>query len=252
MQKASFQREQEMNRLSPPPFASLDDVRRAVDWALITRRSVRAFLNTPVPREEIESILDVARFSATGVNMQPWHVHVVTGAMKSRLAAAIKEINDDPARGANLEEPYDYYPREWTAPYVDRRRKVGWHLYGLLGIEKGDKQRMHVQHGRNYHFFDAPVGLFFTVDRVMREGSLLDIGMFLQNIMIAARARGLDTCPQAAFNKFHRVIAKELSIPDNRMLVCGMSLGYADHDCIENSLVTDRASVTDFTTFYKE
>ena len=136
-----------MNRLSPPPFASLDDVRRAVDWALITRRSVRAFLHTPVPREEIESILDVARFSATGVNMQPWHVHVVTGAMKSRLSAAIKEVNDDPGRSSVLEEPYDYYPREWVAPYLDRRRNVGWSLYGLLGIEKGDKERMHTQHG---------------------------------------------------------------------------------------------------------
>jgi len=244
--------EQEVNRLSPPPIASLDDVRRAVDWALITRRSVRAFLDTPVPREEIESILDVARFSATGVNMQPWHVHVVTGAMKSRLSAAIKEVNDDPGRSSALEEPYDYYPREWVSPYLDRRRNVGWSLYGLLGIEKGDKERMHAQHGRNYHFFDAPVGLFFTVDRVMGEGSLLDVGMFLQNIMIAARARGLDTCPQQAFNKFHRVIANELSLPDKHMLVCGMSLGYADPDCIENSLVTDRASVTDFTTFYKE
>jgi nitroreductase len=111
---------------------------------------------------------------------------------------------------------------------------------------------MHAQHGRNYHFFDAPVGLFFTVERVMGEGSLLDMGMFLQNIMIAARARGLDTCPQQAFNKFHRVIANELSLPDKHMLICGMSLGYADANCIENSLVTDRAPVTDFATFYTE
>lgn len=241
-----------MNRLSPPPFSSLTDVRQAVDWALITRRSVRAFLDTPVSRKEIESILDVARFSASGVNMQPWHVHVVTDATKARLSAAIQQVNDADAAGSNLDEPYHYYPREWIAPYLDRRREVGWRLYGLLGIEKGDKARMHVQHGRNYSFFDAPVGLFFTVDRVMREGSLLDIGMFLQSIMVAARARGLDTCAQAAFNKFHRVIADELSIPDNQMLVCGMSLGYADPDCIENALVTDRTAVKDFTTFHKE
>lgn len=240
------------DRLSPPPFSSLIDVSRAVDWALVSRRSVRAFLPTPVALEEVESILEVARFSATGVNMQPWHVHVVTGAAKSRLSAAINAINDDPACSSDLDEPYDYYPREWTSPYVDRRREVGWALYGLLGIEKGDKERMHVQHGRNYRFFDAPVGLFFTVDRVMREGSLLDTGMFLQSVMLAARARGLGTCPQAAFNKFHRVIADELSIPDSQMLVCGMSLGYADPECIENSLVTDRAAVNDFTTFYNE
>ncbi|MCP3728578.1 nitroreductase [Paraburkholderia sp. CNPSo 3272] len=250
--KTPFNADTGMNRLSPPPLNSFADVARAVDWALVTRRSVRAFLPTPVPREQIEAILDVARFSATGVNIQPWHVHVVTGAMKSRLSAAIHEINDDPGRSSGLDEPYDYYPREWIAPYVDRRRAVGWNLYGLLGIEKGDKERMHVQHGRNYSFFDAPVGLFFTVDRVMREGSLLDTGMFLQSVMIAARARGLDTCPQAAFNKFHRAIAHELSIPDSQMLVCGMSLGYADHSCIENTLVTARSPVRDFTTFYNE
>ncbi|KVF78295.1 nitrobenzoate reductase [Burkholderia sp. FL-7-2-10-S1-D7] len=250
--KATFNTDIEMDRLSPAPLNSFGDVARAVDWALVTRRSVRAFLPTQVPREEIESILDVARFSATGVNIQPWHVHVVTGARKSRLSAAINEINDDPSQSSGLDEPYDYYPREWIAPYVDRRRAVGWNLYGLLGIEKGDRERMHAQHGRNYRFFDAPVGLFFTIDRVMREGSLLDTGMFLQSVMIAARARGLDTCPQAAFNKFHRVIASELSIPDNQMLVCGMSLGYADHSCIENTLVTERSPVGDFTTFYNE
>jgi nitroreductase len=241
-----------MDRRSPPPLASLTDVQRAVDWALVTRRSVRAFLSTPVPHEEIESILNVARFSASGVNMQPWHVHVVTGPMKSRLSGAINEINDDPVRSAALKEPYDYYPREWVAPYLNRRRKVGWALYGLLGIEKDDKARMHAQHGRNYSFFDAPVGLFFTVDRVMQEGSLLDYGMFLQSVMIAARGRGLHTCPQAAFLKFHRVISSVLQIPDTQMLICGMSLGYADESSIENTLVTEREAVHAFTTFHRD
>ena len=239
-----------MNRLSPPPLASLADLRQAVDWALVTRRSVRAFLGTPVPRQEIESILDAARYSASGVNMQPWQVHVVTGESKARLSAAIKEIDDDPAQTAALEDPYDYYPREWVRPYLDRRRKVGWSLYGLLGIEKGDKERMHAQHGRNYSFFDAPVGLFFTIDRAMGEGSLLDTGMFLQSVMIAARGHGLHTCPQAAFLKFHQVIASELRIPESHMLVCGMSLGYADEASIENTLVTDREPVHAFTTFH--
>jgi nitroreductase len=239
-----------MNRLAPPPLASLNDVRRAIDWALVTRRSVRAFQSTPVPDEVIESILDVARFSASGVNMQPWHVHVVTGSMKSRLSAAINEVNDDPERSSKLEDPYDYYPREWVAPYLNRRRKVGWSLYGLLGIEKGDKERMHAQHGRNYRFFDAPVGLFFTVDRVMQEGSLLDTGMFLQSVMVAARGHGLDTCPQAAFLKFHQIISSVLHIPENHMLVCGMSLGYADESSIENTLVTEREPVHAFTTFH--
>jgi nitroreductase len=153
---------------------------------------------------------------------------------------------------SELEEPYDYYPREWIAPYLNRRRKVGWSLYGLLGIEKNDKEGMHAQHGRNYSFFGAPVGLFFTVDRVMQEGSLLDTGMFLQSVMVAARGHGLDTCPQAAFLKFHQVIASVLHIPDNQMLVCGMSLGYADETSIENTLVTEREPVHAFTTFHQD
>jgi nitroreductase len=137
-----------------------------------------------------------------------------------------------------------------VSPYVDRRRKLGWELYGLLGIAKDDKPRMHAQHARNYRFFDAPVGLIFTIDRVMEQGSFIDYGMFLQSVMVAARARNLHTCPQAAFLKFHRQIAALLEIPADQMLVCGMSLGYADPSSIENSLVTEREPVSTFTTFH--
>lgn len=238
-------------RLSSPPSIPNTMLRSAVDWALVTRRSTRAFLPTPVPRADVESILEVARYSASGVNTQPWHVHVVMGAAKERLSDAILRIYDDPSRMAALDEPYDYYPQEWTSPYIDRRRKVGWDLYGLLGIPKGDKDRMHAQHGGNYRFFGAPVGLMFTMDRGMGRGSLIDYGMFLQSIMVAARARGLDTCPQAAFTTFHRVIAEQLAIPEQQMLVCGMSLGYADPSRIENSLATDREAVSNFAIFHE-
>jgi len=217
----------------------------------VTRRSIRAFLPTPVHREDIDAILAVASTAASGVNTQPWRVHVVTGEAKQRLSAAIARIDDDPGR-VEHEEPYDYYPKEWASPFVERRRKVGWDLYGLLGISKGDIERMHAQHGRNYAFFDAPVGLFFTVDRVMQTGSFLDYGMFLQSLMVAARARGLDTCPQVAFTKFHRVIAAQLGIPDRELLVCGMSLGYADPSRIENTLVTEREPVHRFTTHHAD
>lgn len=239
-------------RLAPPPNIPADTLRSVVDWALASRRSIRAFLPDPVAREDVKAILEVARFCASGVNTQPWHVYVVSGKAKDRLSDAIMRVYDDPSLNAKQDEPYDYYPQEWVSPYLDRRRKVGWDLYGLLGIEKTDKARMHAQLGRNYTFFGAPVGLMFTIDRGMGRGSLLDYGMFLQSIMLAARARGLDTCPQQAFNKFHRVITEELGIPDNQMLVCGMSLGYADQDRIENSLVTDRTAVNDFATFYEE
>lgn len=238
-------------RLSSPPSLPNDMLQSAVDWALVTRRSTRAFLPTPVPRAEVEALLNVARYSASGVNTQPWQVHVVMGAAKERLSEAIMRIHDAPSLLAAQEEPYNYYPQEWTSPYIERRRKVGWDLYGLLGIPKGDKDRMHAQHGGNYRFFGAPVGLLFTMDRILGQGSLIDYGMFLQSIMVAARARGLDTCPQVAFTRFHRVIAEELAIPEQQMLVCGMSLGHADPGRIENSLATDREAVGTFATFHE-
>jgi nitroreductase len=238
-------------RLATPPEVDPGELQRTVDWALGTRRSIRAFLPTPVSSHDVTAILDVARYCASGVNTQPWHVHVVMEAAKERLSEAILRVYDDPSGMAALDEPYDYYPREWISPYIDRRRKVGWDLYSLLGIEKGDRVRMHAQHGRNYSFFGAPVGLMFTIDRNMGRGSLIDYGMFLQNIMIAARGRGLDTCPQAAFNAFHQVIAAQLDIPEQQMFVCGMSLGYADPSRVENSLVTSRVAVEEFTTFHQ-
>ena len=221
----------------------------AVDAAITSRRSVRAFLPTPVPRATIEEILAVAARAPSGTNLQPWKVRVLTGAALARLSAAVLAVHDDPARKAEQEEEYAYYPREWVAPYIDRRRKIGWDLYGLVGIGKTDKARMHAQHGRNYGFFDAPVGLIFTIDRILEQGSWLDYGMFLQNIMVAARGRGLDTCPQAAFTPFHRVIARELALPETEMLVCGMALGHADPAAVENALVTEREPVAGFTRF---
>ena len=175
----------------------------------------------------------------------------MTGTAKEKLSAAIKAAYDDPAERAAHREEYDYYPTEWRSPYIDRRRKIGWDLYGLLGIAKTDRARMHAQHGRNYAFFDAPVGLIFTIDRVMKQGSWLDYGMFLQNVMLAARARGLDTCPQAAFTQFHRIIAQQLGLGADEMVVCGMSLGFADPAAIENTLVTERDPVEAFARFHE-
>ena len=223
----------------------------AVDEAITSRRSIRAFLPPPVPRETIEDILRVASRAPSGTNTQPWKVHVLTGGAKERLSAAIRSAFDDPAERAKHTEEYAYYPTQWQPPYIDRRRKVGWDLYGLLGIGKTDKARMHAQHGRNYAFFDAPVGLIFTIDRVMQQGSWLDYGMFLQNIMVAARARGLDTCPQAAFTQFHRIIEAQLGLGPDEMVVCGMSLGHADPEAIENTLVTEREPVAGFTRFHE-
>ena len=239
-----------MEDRKPPEGLTAEQLRAAVDFAITSRRSIRAFLPTPVPAAEIEALLAVASRAPSGTNTQPWKVHVLTGAAKDRLSAAILAAHADPAVAAAHAEEWDYYPREWAAPYVDRRRKVGWDLYGLLGIQKGDRARMHAQHGRNYAFFGAPVGLVFTIDRILRQGSFLDYGMFLQSLMVAARARGLDTCPQAAFMQYHRIIAEQLSLPATEMVVCGMSLGHADPDRVENTLVTEREPVRAFTTFH--
>ncbi|MFH7044910.1 nitroreductase [Paucibacter sp. JuS9] len=220
-----------------------------VDAAIESRHSMRAFLPTPVARQVIEDILRVASRAPSGTNTQPWQVHVLTGVARQRLSDRIMAVYDDPTELAAHSEEYAYYPREWVSPYIDRRRKIGWDLYGLLNIAKTDKARMHDQHGRNYQFFDAPVGLMFTIDRVMQQGSWLDYGMFIQNVMIAARARGLHTCPQAAFTQFHRLIAEELQLKPEQQLVCGMSLGFADPAAVENGLVTERAPVAEFTRF---
>ena len=220
-----------------------------VDTALMTRRSIRAFLPTPVPRVEIESILEAASRAPSGTNTQPWKVYVVTGESLVRLSQALLAAYEDPQRDALYQEEYPYYPRQWVSPYIDRRRKIGWDLYGLLGIGKSDKTRMHEQHAQNYRFFGAPVGLFFTIDRHMERGSWLDYGMFLQAIMTAARGRGLDTCPQAAFTPFHRVIAGHLDLAAQEQLVCGMSLGFADESALVNTLRTEREPVERFTRF---
>jgi nitroreductase len=227
-----------------------DSAPNAVDAAITTRRSIRAFQPTAVPEATIREILEVAARAPSGTNTQPWRVHVLTGDARCRLSDAITAAYDDPAERAQHVEEYDYYPREWVSPYIDRRRKVGWDLYGLLKIGKADKEKMHAQHGRNYAFFDAPVGLIFTIDRIMATGSWLDYGMFLENIMVAARGRGLDTCPQAAFTQFHRVIKGQLGLGDHEMVVCGMALGVADPDAVANRLTTARASVDEFAKFH--
>lgn len=220
-----------------------------VDKAITSRRAVRAFLPTPIAREDIEAILEVAARAPSGTNTQPWKAYVLTGSCKERLSAEILRIYNDPQQALEYTAEYRYYPRQWTSPYIERRRKVGWDLYSLLGLTRDNKAGMHAQHGRNFAFFDAPVGMIFTIDRVMERGSWLDYGMFLQNIMIAARGRGLDTCPQAAFASFHRIIAKELALPENEIVVCGMALGHADPDKIENTLVTEREPVSAFARF---
>ncbi len=222
-----------------------------VDAAITSRRSVRAFTQQAVARETLTELLQVASRAPSGTNTQPWKVYVLQGVNRDTLCekvcAAHDAIRANPALAADYREEYDYYPEQWVSPYIDRRRENGWGLYGLLGIGKGDKNKMHIQHQRNYRFFDAPVGLMFTMDRVMGRGSLVDYGMFLQNIMLAARGRGLHTCPQAAWNGFAKIILPHIGAGADEMLVCGMALGYADDADVVNTFHTPRVPVQEFT-----
>jgi len=224
---------------------------QCVDSVITGRRSIRAFLPDLLSEEDVQKILEVAQRAPSGSNTQPWKVYVLMGAKLQELSAAILNAHNHPIGEYRHTEEYNYYPVSWVSPYLERRRKVGWDLYALLELGRDNKEGMHKQHGRNYAFFNAPVGLIFTIDRVMEQGSWLDYGMFLQNIMIAAKARGLDTCPQAAFTQYHKIIAEKLQLPANEMLVCGMALGYADNSKIENTLITDRSDIQHFVTFVK-
>jgi nitroreductase len=220
-----------------------------VDQAIVRRRSVRAFLDTPVDLLMVKEILEVASRAPSGTNTQPWGVYVLTGDAKTRLSDEIVDAFLNPEKAAQHHEEYDYYPKEWIEPFIGRRRKVGFDLYGLLGLAKDDKAGMQQQHARNFRFFDAPVGLIFTIDRVMGRGSMLDYGMFMENIMISAVGHGLATCPQAAFNQFHKIIARHLALPENEAVVCGMALGYEDKRAIVNTLKTTRVPVDEFVRF---
>ena len=225
----------------------------AVDHAIESRQSMREFLPKKVPHALIEHLLDVASRAPSGTNTQPWKVYVLQGASRDTLVdkvcAAHDALRADPSLAAQYKEEYDYYPAKWVSPYIDRRRENGWSLYGLLGIVKGDKDRMHAQHQRNYELFDAPVGLMFTIDRVMGQGSLVDYGMFLQNIMVGARGHGLHTCPQAAWNGFSSIILPHIGAGPEEMLVCGMALGYADEGVLVNTFRTPRVPASEFTTW---
>jgi nitroreductase len=220
-----------------------------VDEAITSRHSIRAYLPTPVSREDVAKLLEVAARAPSGSNTQPWKAYVLMGDLKEKLSAEILTVYRDKAQFEALTEDYRYYPTDWSSPYIDRRRKVGLGLYKLLGLGRDDKAGMHAQHGRNYTFFGAPVGIIFTIERKMNTGSWLDFGCFLQSFMIAARGRGLDTCAQAAFNRFHPVIRRVTGISEAEVVMCGLALGVADMSKIENTLISEREPLDGFAKF---
>jgi len=222
--------------------------------AIASRRSVRAFLPKPVSRETVSRILETASRAPSGTNIQPWKVHALAGEARAALTKAIMTAREAEGVTGNNPKPDPKKPdaepaRRWAEPYLSRRRKVGWDLYGLLEIEKGDKPAMWRQHGRNYEFFDAPVGLMFVIDSDLEKPAWLDLGMFMQNVMLAAREEDLDTCPQGAWLHYADLVHETLGLGAGERIASGMALGYADPDAPENTLVTERVEVDDFANF---
>lgn len=217
----------------------------SVDEAIASRKSVRAFKPDPVPIETIRHILDVSARAPSGTNIQPWKVYVLAGAEKERMSQAVlKRREEGPPK-----PEFHYYPIKWFEPYLARRRKLGWDMYGLLGITRENKAGMWAQHNRNFTFFDAPVGLFFSFHRDLEMGTWLDMGMFLENVMLAARGQGLHTCPQAAWIEYPETVSAVLQLPPEERLVCGMSLGYEDEAAPVNALVSEREPCEAFSVF---
>ena len=218
-----------------------------VDAALLSRRSVRGYLPTPVPRTRLEALLDIAARAPSGTNMQPWQVIALAGAELAAFTAAITDAFESNAEPAGIERPY--YPSPLPEPWLARRRKIGWDLYGLLGIARGETEKMRAQMIRNLHFFGAPVGLICTIDHRLNVGSWLDYGMFLENICIAARGQNLDTCPMAIFAEFPATVRRVLDIGPDQDIVCGMAIGTADPAAPANALHTARVPAAAFTVF---
>jgi|TARA_B100001971_G_scaffold89935_1_gene82960 nitroreductase len=216
--------------------------------AIRNRKSTRAFLDKPVPDDVVTDILECARWAPSGVNSQPWHVAVLTGETKQQVAEALAKLRAD---GEKTRQDYEYFPSQIEEPYIARRQACGHALYSALGIKRNDIETRKAQWMKNYHGFGAPVMLLFFIDAILEKGSWVDMGMFIQNVMLAARGLGLETCPQAALAEYPDVVRNLLNIPDSKKLICGMALGHADYDDFTYQYRTEREPVEHFTQWYR-
>ena len=218
-----------------------------VTEAIRNRKSTRAFIPKPVDNQTIKNILECARWAPSGVNSQPWQVAVVSGQNKHKLATALAQCRAD---GEPAKQDYEYYPTKVEEPYITRRRVCGKALYSALNFQRDDMKRRREQWMKNYHSFGAPVALYFFIEGILETGSWIDCGMFIQNVMLAARGHGLETCAQAALAEYPDVVRKHLQIPDSKKLICGMALGHADYEDASNQYRTEREPVENFTTWF--
>jgi nitroreductase len=214
-----------------------------VSEAIATRKSIRAFRPDPVSAETIAEILTLSARAASGGNLQPWKVYGVVGDARDELVRRVKAKRAETPMGESPE--YLIYPPELVEPYRTRRFRVGEMMYATMGIPREDKPARLAFFAGNWDFFGAPAGLIFTMDRAMQQGQWCDLGIFMGNIMLLARERGLHTCPQEAWAVWHNVIREYLCVPQNEMIFCGMAIGHAD-DVAVNSLVSERAPLEEF------
>ncbi|WP_435685560.1 nitroreductase [Sedimenticola selenatireducens] len=219
-----------------------------VNEALKQRKATRAFLPQEVEKAKIVRILDAARHAPSGTNTQPWQVAVVTGEKRRRLGDLMETAFRSGQAGAM---EFQYYPEVWEGVYKARRRACGLQMYSTLNISREEKQRQQDQWAANYRAFDAPVMMFFFIDRILETGSYLDYGMFIQSIMLMALEEGLATCPQAALGEYPEIVKRELGYSEEKKLVVGLAMGYEDTSNIINSYRTPRDEVEQFTRFFE-
>ncbi|MHC4996496.1 MAG: nitroreductase [Planctomycetota bacterium] len=215
--------------------------------AIQGRASTRAFIDKPVTPETLRQLLDTARWAPSGVNTQPWRVAVATGQTKQRIGDRVIQALE------NEQKPnpdFTYYTTEFPEPYISRQRACGYALYNALGIQREDYDRRKEQWYKNYHSFGAPVSLYILIDGFLQVGSWVDTGMFIQNVMLAARGLGLETCPQASLSEFPDIVREELGINEDKKVICGIAVGYADYDDPVNNYRTEREPVESFTTWH--
>jgi nitroreductase len=223
----------------------MDSAAAVVDAAIRSRKAVRAFLPTAVPRALVAEILEVARHAPSNSNTQPWRVHVLQGRARQALSEALLRSHEQDAL-----PPSAHFPPQLPPACQRRQADFGARYYSAVGIDRADLAARHRQTGRNFDFFGAPVGLIFTIDAVLGPHSWADYGMFLQSIMLAARARGLDSCPQVSFVRHAPVIRALLGLAADEAVVCGMSLGFAEPDAAVNRCAMPRDGVEDFAVFW--
>ncbi len=226
----------DINQAAPDVFA-----------AARSRRSIRAYKPDPVPLQLLRDIVELGRHAPSGSNIQPWRVHVLTGSTLQRVGSAIQSafLSDEPGH----QRDYDYYTDPVFEPYLKRRRECGWGLYGTLGIGRGEHEKSKAYRASNYTFFGAPAGLVFTIERKLEKGSWLDYGMFLQTLMLAARAKGLHTCAEASIASYPDVVRRELSLSNDWVVICGMAMGYADNTAVVNTFQPSRIALDEYAIF---